>query len=210
MTPDGTDVPDSTHGTDSADGPDAAFAAEARRIAGLAFDKVMSGVPPQREELPPELEPADAVRWVGDRVTELVAGFAELPLDRLLGLAAPAGAAPAPATSGDPNAVPRGEPLVVTAPAGGLGEVRIWIHVLGDLDPGTLRFRLGDLQPGIGEPLPGGAAVFAPPEVTVSGAVTSTLLRVPIPPGTGPGRYDGLVLAYGVVDAVLPVTVVVT
>ena len=203
-------TPDSTDATDGPDGPDAAFAAEARRIAGLAFDKVMSGVPPQREELPPELEPTDAVRWVGDRVTELVAGFAELPLDRLLGLGAPAGAAPAPSASGDPNALPRGEPLAVTAAAGGLGEVRLWIHPLGDLDTGTLTFRLGDLQPGVGEPLPGGAAVFAPPEVTVSGAVTSTLLRVPIAPGTRPGRYDGLVLAYGVVDAVLPITVVVT
>ncbi len=125
-------TPDSS--TDGTDGTDAAFAAEARRIAGLAFDKVMSGVPPQREELPPELEPADAVRWVGDRVTELVAGFAELPLDRLLGLAGPAGAAPAPPANGDQHAVPRGEPLAVTAPAGGLGEVRIWIHPLGDLD----------------------------------------------------------------------------
>jgi hypothetical protein len=189
---------------------DAAFAAEARRLAGLAFDTVMSGVPPQREELPPELEPADAVRWVGDRVTELVAGFAELPLDRLLGLAVPTGATPAASATEDPAAVPRGEPLSVTAPVGGLGEVRIWIHPLGDLATGTLGFRLGDLHPGVGEPLAGGAAVFAPAEVTVSGAVTSILLRVPIPPGTRRGRYDGLVLAYGVVDAVLPITVVVT
>ena len=36
--------------------------------------------------MPPELKPADAVRWIGDRVTELVAGFAELPLDRLVDL----------------------------------------------------------------------------------------------------------------------------
>lgn len=192
---------------DDAPQPDAAFAAEARRIADLAFDTVMSGVPQQLESMPPELEPADAVRWVGDRITELVAGFAELPLDRLVGVAGPAdadadagrGAAPAP----------RGEPLTLAARPGGLGEVRIWIHPLGDLETGTLRFRLGDLQASSGDALPGDLAVVSPPEITVRGAVTSALLRYPVPAGTGPGRYDGVVLAYGVADAALPVTLVV-
>lgn len=186
---------------------DAAFAAETRRIADHAFDAVMSGVPQQLESMPPELEPADAVRWVGDRITELVAGFAELPLDRLVGLGGPTDADPGP--SPQPPAAPRGEPLTLTAPPGGLGEVRIWVHPLGELETGPLRFRLGDLQPSGGDALPGDLAVFTPPEVTVHGAVTSSLLRFPVPTGTRPGRYDGVVLAYGVADAVLPVTLVV-
>ncbi len=187
--------------------PDEAFAAEARRLAGLAFDAVMSDVPPQLEQMPPELEPADAVRWIGDRVTELVAGFAELPLDRLLDATGPASGTPP--TQPDPPTT-RGEPLTVTVPAGGLGEVRVWVHPVGDLGTGTLRFRLGDLHPAAGEPLPGDLAVFVPSEVEVHGAVTSTLLRYPVPAGTRPGRHEGLVLAYGVADAVVPVTVVVT
>lgn len=190
---------------ESAPPTDVAFAAEARRIADLAFEAVMSGVPQQLESMPPELEPADAVRWVGDRITELVAGFAELPLDRLVGVVGAADATPAPPRA----AAPRGEPLTLAARPGGVGEVRIWIHPLGDLETGTLRFRLGDLQPSSGDALPGQLAVVTPPEVTVHGAVTSTLLRYPVPTGTPPGRYDGVVLAYGVADAVLPVTLVV-
>ena len=62
---------------------------EALRLAELAYDRVMAGVDPQLDTMPPELKPADAVRWIGDRVTELVAGFAELPLDRLVDLGAP-------------------------------------------------------------------------------------------------------------------------
>jgi hypothetical protein len=192
---------------DRASADDAAFAEEALRLAGLAYDRVMSGVEPELDTMPPELEPADAVRWIGDRVTELVAGFAELPLDRLVDLGAPA--PPPDPSASEPE--PRGEPLTMTSSRGGLGEVRIWVHPIGELTTGTLRFRLTDLQPSTGEALPGGTAVFAPPEISVPlSAATSVLLRYPIPAGATPGRYHGLVLAGGVTDAVVPVTVVIT
>jgi hypothetical protein len=199
-------APEPSGSSDSGSVDDAAFADEALHLAGLAFDRVMSGVDPPLDTMPPELTPADAVRWIGDRVTELVAGFAELPLDRLVGLG--------PESSSEPpagEAESRGEPLTMTATRGGLGEVRIWLHPIGELTTGTLRFRVTDLLPTTGEALPGGAAVFAPPEVSLPlGAAASVLLRYPIPAGAAPGRYHGLVLAGGATDAVVPVTAVIT
>jgi len=191
-----------------ADGPsavdDTAFADEALRLAGVAYDRVMSGADPELDTMPADLKPADAVRWIGDRVTELVAGFAELPLDRLVDQAAPAPASGGPASAAEP----RGEPLTMRSPRGGLGEVRIWIHPIGELGDGMLRFRLTDLQPGTGEALPGGTAAFLPAEMAVPAAgPSSVLLRYPISTGTLPGRYHGLVLAGGATDAVVPITV---
>ena len=186
---------------------DPAFTDEALRLAGLAFDRVMAGVDLQLDTMPPELTPADAVRWIGDRVTELVAGFAELPLDRLVDLGPPLPAAGPPVS--EPG--PRGEPLTMTAPRGGLGEVRIWLHPIGELTTGTLRFRVTDLLPATGEALSGGAAVFAPAEVGLPlGAASSVVLRYPIPVETAPGRYHGMVLAGGGTDAVVPITAVIT
>ena len=49
---------------DTASIDDTAFAEEALRLAGLAFDRVMSGVDPRLDTMPPELKPADAVRWI--------------------------------------------------------------------------------------------------------------------------------------------------
>ena len=186
---------------------DTAFAEEALRLAGLAYDRVMSGVDPQLDSMPPELKPADAVRWIGDRVTELIAGFAELPLNRLvdLGVAAP------PSAGVVGTSQPRGEPLTMTSARGGFGVVRIWIHPVGELTSGTLRFRLTDLQPGTGEALPGGTAVFAPAEIGLPrAAATSVLLRYPVPVGAVPGRYHGLVLAGGATDAAVAITAVIT
>ncbi len=192
---------------DSASVDDTAFAEEALHLAGLAFDRVMSGVDPPLDTMPPELKPVDAVRWIGDRVTELVAGFAELPLERLVDLGP--GSPPSEPPVSEPG--PRGQPLTMTASRGGLGEVRIWLHPIGELTTGTLRFRVTDLLPATGEALPGGAAVFAPPEVSLPlGAAASVLLRYPIPVGAAPGRYHGMVLAGGATDAVVPVTVVIT
>jgi hypothetical protein len=154
--------------------------------------------------MPPELTPADAVRWIGDRVTEMVAGFAELPLDRLVDLVPPTPLAGDQAS--DP--APRGEPVAVASPRGGLAEVRIWIHPIGELRGGVLRFRLTDLEPSTGDALPGGTAVFVPAEIDVPvGGASSVLLRYPIPPGAIPGPYNGLVLAGGAADAVVPITV---
>ena len=188
------------------DGDDVAFTEEALRVAGLAYDRVMSGADRQLDTMPPELKPADAVRWIGDRVTELVAGFAELPLDRLVDLGPTT-----PTRDHESNPTPRGEPLSMVAPGGGFGEVRIWIHPIGEPAAGTLRFRLSDLQPGTGETLPGGTAVFAPAEIAVPlGAPASVLLRYPVPAGTTPDRYHGLVLASGGTDAVVPIMVVIT
>jgi len=186
---------------------DTAFAEEALRLAGLAYDRVMSGADPGLDIMPPELKPADAVRWIGDRVTELVAGFAELPLDRLVDLGAPTPPPVRPVNA--PEA--RGEPLAMASPRGGVGEVRIWIHPIGDLATGTLQFRLTDLQPGTGEALPGGTAVFAPDEISLPlTAAASVLLRYPVPAGAVPGGYHGLVLASGGTDAVVPITVMIT
>ncbi|HEY5784722.1 MAG TPA: hypothetical protein VIT65_08090 [Microlunatus sp.] len=186
---------------------DVAFAEEALRVAGLAYDQVVSGVDPQREAVPTQLKPADAVRWIGDRVTELVAGFAELPLDQLVDLGGPNAAG----HDHESEPTPRGEPLTMIAPRGGLAEVRIWIHPIGDLTAGTLRFRLSDLQPGTGTTLPGGSAVFVPAEIDVPlGAAASVLLRYPVPAGSTPDRYHGLVLAGGGTDAVVPITLAVT
>ena len=188
--------------TDSAD--DSGFTEEALRLAGLAYERVVSGVDPQLDALPPELTPAEAVRWIGDRVTELVAGFAELPLDRLVDL----GEQTAPAGDREREPTLQGVPLTVTSRRGGVAEVRIWIHPIGVLGDGLLKFRLTDLQPGTGEALPGGTAAFVPAEMAVPAAgPSSVLLRYPIPTGTLPGRYHGLVLAGGATDAVVPITV---
>ena len=172
-------IDDSVSIDDCASVDDTAFAEEALRLAGLAFD----------------------------RVTELVAGFAELPLDRLVDLVPPLPPSGPPVSEPEP----RGEPLTMTASRGGLGEVRIWIHPIGELNPGTLRFRVTDLLPATGEALPGGAAVFAPAEVSLPlGAAASVLLRYPIPAVAPAGRYHGMVLAGGATDAVVPITAVIT
>jgi len=200
-------IDDSVSIDDCASVDDTAFAEEALRLAGLAFDRVMSGVDPRLDTMPPELTPADAVRWIGDRVTELVAGFAELPLDRLVDLVPPLPPSGPPVSEPEP----RGEPLTMTASRGGLGEVRIWIHPIGELTTGTLRFRVTDLLPATGEALPGDAAVFAPAEVSLPlGAAASVLLRYPIPAAAPAGRYHGMVLAGGATDAVVPITAVIT
>jgi hypothetical protein len=184
---------------------DPAFTAEVLRVAGLAYDRVMSGADPRLDTMPPELEPADAVRWVGDRVTELVAGFAELPLDRLVDLGTPT-----PVADHGGDRAPHGEPLTMTAGRGGLAEVRLWIHPVGELGDGRLRFRLTDLESGAGDSLPGGTGVFTPAEIGVPlPAASSVGLRYPIPVGAAPGRYHGLVLAGGATDAVVPITVVI-
>ena len=94
---------------------DVAFTEEALRVAGLAYDRVMSGAEPPLDAMPPELKPADAVRWIGDRMTELVAGFAELPLDRLVDLGSPTAAT----HDHESEPTPRGEPLTMTSPRGG-------------------------------------------------------------------------------------------
>jgi len=192
---------------DHASDDDTAFAAEALRLADVAYERVMAGVDPQLDTMPPELKPADAVRWIGDRVSELVAGLADLPLDRLVDLEAPT--PPSGPSVSDPE--PLGEPLTMRSPRGGLSEVRIWIHPIGEIPTGTLRFRLTDLHPGSGDALPGGTAMFAPAEIGVPlTSASSVLLRYPIPAGAAPGRYHGLVLATGVTDAAIPVTAVVT
>ena len=164
---------------------DPAFTEEALRVAGLAYDRVMSGADPQLDTMPPELKPADAVRWVGDRVTELVAGFAELPLDRLVDLGTPT---PVADHGGDP--APQGEPLTMTSERGGLAEVRIWIHPIGELGDGRLRFRLTDLQSGTGDALPGGTAVFTPAEIDVP--LARRLVRPAAVPDPGRGRAGSL------------------
>ncbi|HEU4548019.1 MAG TPA: hypothetical protein VFR88_17180 [Microlunatus sp.] len=204
---DHTPADDHTPVDDHTPADDPVFAEETLRLAELAFDRVMSGVDPRLDTVPPELKPADAVRWIGDRVTELVAGFAELPLDRLVDSGCPSFPSEPPVSEPEP----RGEPLTMTASRGGLAEVRIWIHPIGELTTGTLRFRVTDLLPATGEALPGGAAVFAPAGVDLPlGTAASVLLRYPVPAGVAPGRYHGMVLAGGATDAVLPITAVIT
>ena len=65
---------------------DPAFDRTVLDAAAEAFDRVMAGMASPPGSVPPDLEPLDALRWAGDRVTELLAGFAELPLDRLFAL----------------------------------------------------------------------------------------------------------------------------
>ena len=70
--------------------------------------------------------------------SKLLAGFAELPLEQLLGLGRPT-AAPARETPG-PGAEPTGEPLTVRVRPGGTAEVRVWVHLLGGRIDGVLAF----------------------------------------------------------------------
>lgn len=177
-------------------------------LADIAFARVMAGAAEDVDRLPPDLQPADALRWAGDRVTELLAGFAELPLERLLGLDDDHGAAADP--TAEPHRAPAGEPLVVHASSGSVAEVRIWVHLVGPVGPASLRFVLTDLIPAAGEALAGGLAVFAPATLSLpTGVGPSTLLRLPIPLGTAAGDYHGHVLGRGVTGAVVPLTVVV-
>ena len=53
--------------------------------------------------------------------------------------------------------------------------------------------------------------MFVPAEIDVPlGAAASVLLRYPVPAGSTPDRYHGLVLASGGTDAVVPITLAVT
>ncbi|MDN5762281.1 MAG: hypothetical protein L0H41_08200 [Microlunatus sp.] len=182
-------------------GPDETEVAQAAvAAAGIAYERVMSGVADELASVPPNLEPADALRWAGDRLTELLAGFAEFPLDRLMGLN--------DARPGTAETVARGEPVQVRATAGSSAETRIWVHVIGPLTQATVRFSLTDLVPAVGDSLPGCAAAFEPTGLSLPApAGASTVLRYRIPTGTAPGHYHGLVVGRGVADAVVPVTV---
>lgn len=203
------------------------------RAAEEAFATVMHGVREQVESMPPDLEPADALRWAGDRVTELLTSLADLPLERALGLvadrgpgvsAAEAGASSAGATgAGDGQA---GEPIVGRGTPGGTLEVRVWVHPTGvqprpaghsaaasDSEaPSTpgLRFLLTDLVAATGKLIVGATATFAPAELVLPvPAGSSTLLRIPVPEATSPGTFHGHVLAQGAAGAAVPITVVV-
>lgn len=176
-----------------------AFADDVLRSADEAFDRVMTGVDHPLETMPPDLEPADAIRWAGDRVTELLAGVAALPLDRLLG---PSG--------GAEDRSPVGEPVTAHAARGGVAEVRIWVHQIGPVPAATLRFVLTELVGPSGASLTGTTAEFAPAELLVPApACASTVLRLPIPEAAEVGSHHGLVVAAGVAGAVVPITVVV-
>lgn len=182
-----------------------AFEQRVLRTAEQAFARVMRGVDEQVERMPPDLEPADALRWAGDRMTELLADFAELPLDRMLGLAAPA------AATGTDAPPPRGEPVVVRAVHGSVAEARVWVHVVGELSATTLRFALSDLVGPDGDPWSSPGAGFTPAEISLPTTVGSaTLLSLPIPDDATPGDHHGLVIGRGVTGAVVPVTVVIT
>lgn len=191
-------------------GPEAELAERVLRSADAAFERVRIGRADQ-QSMPPEPEPADVLRWVGDRVTELVADFAELPLDRLLGMAEPYRTGDDHDQSGaSGGSAPAGEPLIATAPPGGVVEVRVWVHLVGQPPPATLRFRLTDLQDGDRTPLPGHEAIFEPAELDLATPVAaSTLLRLPIPDDAVDGSYHGLVLGRGVDGAAVPLTVVI-
>ena len=53
--------------------------------------------------------------------------------------------------------------------------------------------------------------MFVPAEIDVPlGPPASVLLRYPVPAGSRPDRYHGLVLATGGTDAVVPITLVIT
>lgn len=169
------------------------------RCADEAFDRVMAGVPEQLETMPPELAPADALRWAGDRVTELLAGLAELPLDRWL--EAPDSTEQQPTT---------GEPVTVRARRGEVAEVRIWVHLVGQVPTATMRFALSQM---VG---PSGSAPviedveFVPAELLVPAPVgASTVLRLAVPEHAEVGYHHGLVVGRGVPGAVVPITVVV-
>ena len=180
-----------------------------------AFTKVMAGVPEQLETMPPDLDLADAIRWFGDRVTELVASLSELPLETVLGIdgsfdrAREAPAATATAQSSEEQ--PAGEPVRVQARAGLVAETRVWVHPGGDLTPGVLQFLLSDLVSGSGESIPGSVGSFAPEQIaTPVAAGTATLLRLTMPADAVPGCYHGHVFAHGTTGAAVPIMVNLT
>lgn len=188
------------------------------QAAADAFARVMAGVPEQLETVPPDLDLGDAIRWAGDRITELLAGLSELPLEAMLGLdgssgsSGSAGAADAdPARQPSDDQQPTGEPVRVHARAGMVAEARIWVHPVGDLSPGTLHFLLSDLVAASGESIPGSLAGFTPEQIATPVAVgTATLLRLSVPADAAPGRYHGHIFAHGVTGAAVPVMVTLT
>jgi hypothetical protein len=183
------------------------------RSAEEAFARVMSGVAEQVETMPPDLEAADALRWAGDRTTEMLAGLAELPLDRLLGLADRS--VDGRDHDNDPGvsdrAAPRGEPLVVRAARGSVAETRVWVHLIGQPPATTLRFSLSDLVGPEGNAWAGNEVVFTPAAIVLPApTAASVLLRLTIPDGVPPGEHHGLIIGRGVTGAVVPITVVIT
>lgn len=196
-----------------------------RQSAEEAFERVMASVPGQPDTMPADLEPADALRWVGDRVTELLAGFAELPLDRLLGLddhratdhdhdhdhgrdrdlGRDRDRDPSPGSG-----PPIGESVRVCVAPGEVAEVRVWVHLIGEVPVATLRFILTDLLAETGERLRAQAAQFEPSVLTLPvPAGASTVLRLPVPEHQPAGSFQGLVVGQGFAAAVVPITVVV-
>ena len=171
------------------------------RAAEEAFARVMAGVPEQVETMPPDLDLADAIRWAGDRVTELLASLSELPLEAMLGLEEPA-----PPPTDEPSAA--GEPIHTQATAGTMAEARVWVHPVGELLPGTLHFLLSDLVTAGGDSIPGSLARFVPEQLsTPVPAGAATLLRLPVPADAAPGQYHGHVFAHGTCGAAVPITV---
>lgn len=189
---------------------------EPRAAAEVAFEKVMAGVDTHLAATPAELTTTDALRWAGDRLVEMLAAFAELPVERLLGLDGRArvrGDGGAPADGGTPADGPRpqGEPISISATAGGLAEARIWVHQRGAPAEGSLRFVLTDLHSATADPLPGAAAAFDPPSLALPAlAGASTVIRFRVPADALPGAYHGHVVGRGVAGAAVPVTVVIT
>lgn len=182
-----------------------------------AFARVMAGVPEQLEAMPPDLDLADAIRWAGDRVTELLAGLSELPLEAMLGLDGSSG--PSGSSQADPAAAarppsdeqPAGQPVRVQARAGTVAQARVWVHPVGDLAPGVLHFLLSDLIAASGESIPGSLAGFTPEQLTTPVVVgAATLLQLSVPADAVPGRYHGHVFAHGVIGAAVPITVTLT
>lgn len=177
-----------------------------------AFTTVMAGVPEQLETMPPDLDLADAIRWFGDRATELVASLSELPLEAVLGLDNSAKSTDTrTARRPDDDHHPAGDPVLVQGRPGRVAEARVWVHSVGDLAPGTLHFLLGDLVAASGESLPGSLASFAPEQIATPVAVgAATLLRLSVPADATPGQYHGHLFAHGVTGAAVPVMVTLT
>jgi len=172
------------------------------QAAEEAFARVMAGVPEQLATMPPDLDLADAIRWAGDRVTELLAGLSELPLESLLGLDHESGAT---------TPMPDGEPVRVQATAGTVAEARVWVHPVGDLAAGALHFLLSDLVTASGGTIPGSLAGFTPEQIaTPVTAGAGTLLRLWVPAGAAAGCYHGHVFAHGVIGAAVPIVVTLT
>lgn len=185
------------------------------RAAEDAFAKVMAGVPEQLETIPPDLDLADAMRWFGDRVTELIASLSELPLETVLGVDGSfdrgSKAAAATTVGRSSEEQPTGEPVRVQARSGLVAETRVWVHPGGDLTPGVLQFLLSDLVSGSGESIPGSVGSFAPAQITTPVAAgTATLLRLTMPADAVPGCYHGHVFAHGTTGAAVPIMVTLT